>query len=57
MNARDAIALEGYRRDFRLNVDEVVAIVAVLLLAAGLFYGATHPQPPVASCYQSEPRK
>lgn len=58
MNARDAIAVEVHRPRFRLNLDEVVAIVAALLLAAGLFFGATHPQPQIGSCYQStEARK
>ena len=59
MNARDAIAIEVHLpRRFRLNVDEWVAVIAVLALAAGLFFGATHPQPQVVSCYQpTEGRK
>lgn len=58
MNARDAIAIECHKPGFRLNRDEVVAIVALLLLAAGLVFGATHPAPQIGSCYQpSESRK
>lgn len=58
MSPRDSIAVEVHRPRFKLNLDEWVAIVALVALVAGLFFGATHPQSQVTSCYQpSESRK
>ena len=58
MSPREACAVEVHRRGSRLNVDEWIAVIAVLALAAALVFGATHPQPQIASCYQpTEPRK
>ena len=51
-------AIEHHAPRFRLNVDEWVCVIAIVLLAFGLVFGATHQQSlQVASCYsQTTPR-
>lgn len=56
LTARDAIAVEVHAKRFRLNTDEWVAIIAIILLAVGLIYGTSHPAPQAVSCYQASTR-
>lgn len=54
MNAKDAVAITVHKPRRRLNVDERVAIWALVLLAVALVYGTNHREPQVVSCYQPE---
>jgi hypothetical protein len=57
MSPDDAYAGRIYRKPrFRMTVDEWVAAIACIALGFGLYFGATHPQPQVTSCYQESHR-
>ena len=57
MSPDDAYAGRVYRKPrFRMSLDEWVAAIAIACLGVGLYFGAVHPQPQVASCYQASTR-